>query len=324
MTLVNNSYFDRLHPFGEGTAYTAPSRPLDLSIRRPASPPQIRYMQSFESGLTARAEAPDRHYDRVAATTRIPSDTHATGSPYFTDVFDVLQTYRGIPLADTLSAVATETTFRLSSSTSVAPKDDPRFVIWGHVLPGADSDDFGASQTDLSSVSSSAAPSAEITRRGSASVGSSTSQASGGPVASAHSGIGGGSLGSKVIVAATIERWIAQLTSELNYVELLDFFLTYRVYIRAIDLCHLLICRFHWAVKTSSDGKHGVQNDTDTVKKIVRVRTFIAFRYWLSTFFQVDFLKNPELCKLLTSWLNSLKTDNDLVGHNADVLVGTP
>jgi hypothetical protein len=46
----------------------------------------------------------------------------------------------------------------------------------------------------------------------------------------------------KVLIAATIERWIAQLTSELNYDELLIFFLTYRTYVSAVDLCHLLIC----------------------------------------------------------------------------------
>ena len=57
------------------------------------------------------------------------------------------------------------------------------------------------------------------------------------------------------------------------------------------------------------------------MKKIVRVRTFIAFRYWLSTFFQVDFLRDRELCKLLTGWLNSLKADQGIVGLNADVLV---
>ncbi|KAG8940029.1 hypothetical protein FRC00_013299, partial [Tulasnella sp. 408] len=56
------------------------------------------------------------------------------------------------------------------------------------------------------------------------------------------------------------------------------------------------------------------------VKKIVRVRTFIAFRYWLSTFFQVDFLRNRDLCKILTTWLNSLKADQGIVGQNQDVL----
>ncbi|KAI6021905.1 hypothetical protein EDC04DRAFT_2901180 [Pisolithus marmoratus] len=46
---------------------------------------------------------------------------------------------------------------------------------------------------------------------------------------------------------STIERWIA-LTSKLNYDELLNLFLTCRTYISAVDLCHLLICRFHWSL----------------------------------------------------------------------------
>ncbi|KAG2033665.1 hypothetical protein BDR03DRAFT_1014065 [Suillus americanus] len=89
----------------------------------------------------------------------------------------------------------------------------------------------------------------------------------------------------KVLIAATIEQWIAQLTSNLNYNELLNFFLTYRTYISAVDLCHLLICHFHWALS----GKD------DIVWKIVRVWTFTAIRYWLLTFFVMDFLLNQEL-----------------------------
>ncbi len=83
----------------------------------------------------------------------------------------------------------------------------------------------------------------------------------------------------RLLMAATIERWIAQLTSQFDYDELLIFFLTYRTYIDATDLCHLLICRFHWALEEPST-PHEVM-----VKQIVRVRTFVAMRYWLITFF---------------------------------------
>ena len=38
----------------------------------------------------------------------------------------------------------------------------------------------------------------------------------------------------KMLVAAMIEWWITQLMSELNYNELLIFFLTYRTYISPI------------------------------------------------------------------------------------------
>ena len=296
------TYFCSMHPFGEGVAYAIPARPLDLSIR-PTSPPQLRYMQSFESGLTARADDPERHHPKIPlprpSTTL--SQAHSSASPYPTEVFEVLQTYRGIPLANTLSALSTETTFKISASVSAVPKDDPRFVIWGELATDQD-DGYSTSQSDVSGSVSSRANMAGSMRRGST-------------VTDGHPP--GIPLGQKVIVAATIERWIAQLTSELNYVELLDFFLTYRVYIRPIDLCQLLICRFHWALEKSQSSQD------DTVRKIVRVRTFIAFRYWLTTFFQVDFLPNRELCVLLTSWLNSLSADEDLVENkaNSDVLV---
>ncbi|KAG9110667.1 hypothetical protein FRC07_008169, partial [Ceratobasidium sp. 392] len=45
----------------------------------------------------------------------------------------------------------------------------------------------------------------------------------------------------------------------------------------------------------------------ETVRRIVRVRTFIAFRYWLTTFFQVDFLPNRVLRNEFTAWLNALR-----------------
>ena len=59
-----------------------------------------------------------------------------------------------------------------------------------------------------------------------------------------------------MLVAATIERWIAQLTSELNYDELLIFFLTYRTYVSAVDLRHVLICRFHWTLGEAAMSHH--------------------------------------------------------------------
>ncbi|KAG8895732.1 hypothetical protein FRC01_012223, partial [Tulasnella sp. 417] len=91
------------HPFGKGVSFTTPHKPLDFSIRRPASPPQLRYMQSFESGLTARA-GDDHHPTFMRQFKRTTSATHASASPYSTEVFDVIQNYKGIPLADTLSA----------------------------------------------------------------------------------------------------------------------------------------------------------------------------------------------------------------------------
>ncbi|EJD32316.1 hypothetical protein AURDEDRAFT_132174, partial [Auricularia subglabra TFB-10046 SS5] len=73
------------------------------------------------------------------------------------------------------------------------------------------------------------------------------------------------------MVAATLERWVAQLTSELDYDALLDFFLTYRSYVRARDLLQLLKGRFAWTLNEPGS----------TVRRIVRVRTSLAIRYWM-------------------------------------------
>ena len=155
-----------------------------------------------------------------------------------------------------------------------------------------------------------------------------------------------------MLIAATIERWIAQLTSELNYDELLIFFLTYRTYVSAVDLCHLLICRFHWALESPSSSppsttgsarssyrlfsnpetrgfgnsltvKEASENN-DMVKRVVRVRTFIAIRYWLLTFFAIDFVPNRELRVLFGNWLNTLARDPTLHGKKDTMVRSRP
>ncbi|TCD60852.1 hypothetical protein EIP91_009401 [Steccherinum ochraceum] len=284
-------------------------------------------MQSFESGLTARADsspkAPRIGKLRMRLSDEIepvpeqsPSDSpvdSSSGGPsvfeasaepsmvsrYSTDLFDVLQNYRGLPALDKISPLSPETTIKMSlkSDETAAPRDDPRFVIWGEVPDEDDTDIFRDSVTDLSSGHSG------VSRRKSSK--RHTVAVPEKPRVKVTSGEGP----KKVLVAATIERWIAQLTSELNYDELLIFFLTYRTYINAEDLGHLLICRFHWAL-----GQPTSSHD-EMVRRIVRVRTFIAIRYWLLTFFTVDFVPNRDLRLLFASWLNSLLKDPILERH---------
>ncbi|KAG6844232.1 hypothetical protein H0H87_008645 [Tephrocybe sp. NHM501043] len=225
-----------------------------------------------------------------------PEDSHS--EKLNLDVFDILQTFRGLPLLDKLSPDSELTTvikLSLSADESAAPRDDPRFVIWGEIQLDRDPDDMSIeyeSVTDLSVYSSSLskrrASKAKAVEIPSSQVPSETQ---------------------KVLIAATIERWIAQLTSDLNYDELLDFFLTYRTYVSSVDLCHLLIARFHWALQISSSLRD------ERVRRIVRVRTFVAIRYWLLTFFTVDFIPNRELRLLVASWLNSLVRDPILRKH---------
>ena len=352
--------------------------------------------------------------------TQSPSLETSSHSRYSTQVFDVLQSYRGIPLVDKLSEdnEGLETTvIRLTARNELnaAPKDDPRFVMWGEVWNGfGPSEEDGASMDVNASIggvsrhTGSAACAETVSSHGSMVVQGSTDQTPGSKKGKKLTGPGtqqalstmttasmttlsavslassthsvparsavlqtdasppvsrvqpspsylGHSLNGdpprKALIAATIERWIAQLTSELNYDELLIFFLTYRTYVSAVDLCHLLICRFHWALESSSSSPPSAPgsarssyrlssnqgmgngqgfgsnltvnsnlNNDDMVKRIVRVRTFIAIRYWLLTFFVIDFVPNRELRVLFGNWLNTLAKDPTLYGKK-DIMV---
>ncbi|THV03486.1 ras GEF [Dendrothele bispora CBS 962.96] len=329
-------------------------------------------------------------------------------SRYNTDIFDVLQTYRGLPLLDRLDLDPNSDSdsergrgrdefetivikMSLSSENNAAPKDDPRFVIWGEVYLRGDGDHYDESQSQSHSQSRESLELSSSSKSGSG-IGTGTSGTSGNGTGNGTSGTASGSMSKtmsmsiskrkshakalgaigdgdgsnggdsrgkshspsrprrplrltssallgvggeeegrkRVLVAATIERWIAQLTSDLNYDELLNFFLTYRTYINSLDLAHLLIARFHWALQKSSstatpttsvggrmlNGKENGNKDKgkdqeqdDFVRRIVRVRTFVAWRYWLLTFFTVDFVPNRELRLLVASWLNTLARD---------------
>jgi len=341
------SYTRIAHPFGPGVTYSAPSRkPTNDEMLRLPVPRYLREMQSFESGLTARQvdSASTMHYGRTpspctifesapaspdidrppsafrihslststsdsgtpvsptpppaASPVVLPSPELALFSHYSTDVFDVLQTYRGLPLLDKLSFEAEQTTVKMSLSAdeSATPRDDPRFVIWGELQVELDGDDGSISfesVTDLSvhsSMSKRRASKAKVPE----------------PVATRVSV----QEPQKVLLAATIERWIAQLTSDLNYDELLDFFLTYRTYVDSVELCRLLISRFHWALQRP------LSPQDEKVRRIVRVRTFVAIRYWLLTFFTVDFVPKRELRLLVSHWLNALIRDPILKEHS--------
>lgn len=305
-----------IHPFGPGISFSSPSW---QASPRSLIPP-LREMQSFESGLTARAEPHSKSFradqpliraideepaqsqsDNLHSQTSLASGL-ATSSKYSTELFDVLQNYRGLPALDKLSPSSTEMTIKLSlkADDSAAPRDDPRFVIWGEIESYDFQDTLHGSLMDMTSSHSS--------RRRSAKDGmlSETLQST----FVSHSR----ARPEKVLIAATIERWLAQLTSELDYDELLIFFLTYRTYVSAVDLGHLLICRFHWALRDPSSSRD------EMTRRIVRVRTYTAIRYWMSTFFHADFVPNRELRLLFANWLNSLKSDPALQSRK-DALV---
>jgi Gdp/GTP exchange factor required for growth at low temperatures len=292
---LNHPYPSQINdnsPFGPGVIYTEPSAPSSPESTTLTNP-SLREMQSFESGLTARADETMRQHPAAQFLNKEPLLNAASmaTTPYSTLVFDILQNYRGIPLPDRLSEVSTEPTVKLSTAVTAVPSDDPRFVIWGEVHPDR-IDELASSQdshTDLSTASHPVSP-----RRRTSRARSGESPLMTVSIAQSQE---------KVIVAATIERWIAQLTSESESLELLHFFLTYRIYISGVDLCHLLICRFHWALErpTSTHDK--------TLRAMVRARTYKMIRHWLLMWFKVDFASNPMLCQVIANWVNTLRKD---------------
>jgi GDP/GTP exchange factor required for growth at low temperature len=190
---------------------------------------------------------------------------------------------------------------------TTAPNNDPRFVLWGVAappdaldLPGqphfrraratSDNSDprfagtgrYSRPKLTVSTVASSTISSASSTIATSVTPSSENLRSDMSVSTSA---------GKPILLAASIERWVAQLTSELNYDELLDFFLTYRTYISSLELLHLFIFRFHWSLTPSTtpvsepteDEEDSPAARADMIKRVVRVRTFIALRYWLMT-----------------------------------------
>ncbi|KAF9903039.1 Guanine nucleotide exchange factor lte1 [Linnemannia zychae] len=102
---------------------------------------------------------------------------------------------------------------------------------------------------------------------------------------------------SRVIMAATVEKLVEKLTSDIDYTFLTDFFLIYRLFITPPALLQLLMARFHWALT----------EDTPQ-RMIVRVRTFVVLRHWLLNYFEYDFMGYRLLRRTLIQNLRQLNT----------------
>ncbi|KAG0143143.1 hypothetical protein CROQUDRAFT_66492 [Cronartium quercuum f. sp. fusiforme G11] len=137
----------------------------------------------------------------------------------------------------------------------------------------------------------------------------------------------------RILMAATIERWIAELTTRIDPRSLIEFFLTYRTVLRPVNLCMLLTTRFEWTILLKStiyyqkqtDEPLRLSNGTGSIecldisgkrmlidakeeagRRIVKVRTFVMLRHWLLNHFEDDFLRDRELRLTLTNWLKNL------------------
>ncbi|KAJ1984207.1 Guanine nucleotide exchange factor lte1 [Dimargaris cristalligena] len=102
----------------------------------------------------------------------------------------------------------------------------------------------------------------------------------------------------RVIMAATLEKLIQKITTEVDYAFVSDFFLTYRDFLTPIQLCRLLFLRFDWATQQDDDSH-----------KLVRIRLFIVLRFWLRNYFVLDFGPNQELRFTFTQCLHDIWTN---------------
>ncbi|KAJ7171622.1 hypothetical protein C8R43DRAFT_1231157 [Mycena crocata] len=205
----------------------------------------------------SRSEAADSDPASVPFS---PKPKTALHSRYSTNVFDVLQTYCGLPLLEKL-APGEETVIKMCA------KERPAL------------DDMSVSQGSHGDGSSSA-PSSSMSKKRSVKGGKGK--------ASTEAPVLKLSLedsAQKILVAATIERWIAQLTSDLNYDELLNFFLTYHTYISTVDLSLPL---------------GATAADVDAIRDGASRRSFLPDR---------------ELRILVSHWLNTLIRDPILTKH---------
>lgn len=117
----------------------------------------------------------------------------------------------------------------------------------------------------------------------------------------------------KVLLAATIDRWIADMTSRIENDLMTDFFLTYRAFLSPLSLCKLLITRFEWALQP------GHTAEDIAGRRIVRVRTYVVIRHWLLNYFHEDFVPDRELRVTLTAWLNRMGKDERLRPNPTDL-----
>ncbi|GAA6009367.1 Ras-GEF domain-containing protein [Rhodotorula paludigena] len=209
------------------------------------------------------------------------------------------------------------------------PGDDPRFVIWGTTAAPAPAaavrSPKQAGRKGSVPVTEPASPSSAARRwsvsmspRGTGSGSGSASSAGTGvssPPTSVRDSVGSKSSQSaaderRILMAATVERLVAELTSKIAPALLRDFFLTFRHFLAPLDLLHLLVARFTWAMQPP------LSSADDALRRVVRVRTFVVLRYWLLNHFQDDFVPDRALRSELARWLNECAKSDEYRAAN--------
>lgn len=308
-----------------------PSQASIKTIKHKASAPFLRAMQSFESSGTARAGgARQRTSEGHARSQSNDSEDGGglllglagTGANSFVDedarderhyrprvavgglgrvagpktfqpeLFDVLQLYRGALEDEALRGPS-------------APGDDPRFVVWRSTNGTGPTSSPTTTASTTSSTGETPKRRSRMPSDPPAPTGSFAYRSS--PQATTK----------RILVAASVERWVAQLTYALDLDGTFDFLLVYRSYLRPIELCRLLIARFEWACRPRTfkeGGDHQKEKEEDEAEELrgarmlALTRTFQVWRFWLRQFFEADWLWDREMrVDVFGRWLNELR-----------------
>lgn len=109
---------------------------------------------------------------------------------------------------------------------------------------------------------------------------------------------------------AKLEVMIAYLTAHnsLNYDAMEDFFLTYRMFASPITVWELLTSRLLWAADISA--RTGSESD---LGRDVGTRCFVSLRYWITTYFEEDFVSDYGLRIIVADSLTALSGCTEFV-----------
>ncbi|CAO3630048.1 unnamed protein product [Cunninghamella blakesleeana] len=109
------------------------------------------------------------------------------------------------------------------------------------------------------------------------------------------------------INSATVEKLVEIITKDIDTDLLMDFFLTFRQFLTPIKLCKLLILRFRWALLDNSDDR-----------RLIRIRTFVVIRYWLTHYWEHDFMVSRTLRFMLCTFLSQLRSHPTILNSPRD------
>ncbi|PWN26309.1 ras GEF [Jaminaea rosea] len=326
---VGEPLFEDLNAFTAGSP-PSPKAPL-LSPPQPALTRQLREMQSFESAASVQTARPGEE------------DAASLPPPIGAGIFDVFQASAsqsvrvesgmttsvssnsvdsGLSIGDSssLSSSAASATSAQAMSTSAAPGDDPRFILWA-----IQDEPQGSSGASLilcdrngkqpGEMSDPASPVVDTKRRSSTATGPSSSARRRSVSQQSSLLVATPKASKPILLAATRARLVAELTSEIDNRLMSSFFYTFRAFMSTHDFLDLLMLRFQWALEDPKNPQD------DACRRIVRVRTYVVIKAWLTTFFELDFLTDRALRNTLTTWLNALGEDERLPSRPADLSI---